>query len=791
MIAGFKSSLRNRPRRTGGDYGGQQPGKRDRIRVVTGYTNSGPVDGFNKRRPPAPIELVWAYRNASYVCANIQATGFASQPFRLYVTTRQGEVGPRLKTKALSREKERWLEGNPGISKRLSGVDRVDEVTESPILETYHWVNPWLNKFQLLELTQLYREIDGRDFWYWVSGLGDRPVQISPLPSWMVYVQPDFTGTDVVQRYVFTGGGGQSILDPDRLLFGRELNLIDPYTQGTSWLRANYQLAEIYDKQTAYRESTLANRGRPDAMLIPKEEGGEMTVDPDAIARIQGEYEQSFSMNRAGKLWVPPGGMTLSPLSWSPMDMGEIAEAKVVLHDIARASGTPIALVDGESANRANMDAALLQLARFGTLPRCRRFEEHQNSNFIPLWDQDDDGNSLDRLFIAFDHPVPADRVLEREENTRYVDAGILSRNDARSRIGEAPVEGGDVILVKQGLVPLSVAASITAADLKPENATRGGSTPGSADDKYEADRLTSDRDGGEAPEHDKPHEENDDAESDRPGKGLKVTKAEGEQRDPFFDIPTSATLLARSLKKLGHSQAYLDGTMTGSERHAVLHDLRLSARQWLRSEAEALVADLGYPVVAKGLFGDAADKTRKFFSRARRFVRETIVAGALTMLGPGRISDKEAEGIDRDIGAQHAFLDKFERDVIGVGLMPAGEPPSETAVELRFTPDEFAARAEMYGASVWPAGNNALLRRARGAEIFDEEKRTHVGPDRPCDVCVEQEDRGWSPIGTLKPIGDSPCLTSCHCHFSFRNSADGIEYLGGMMARLGSVFDA
>ncbi len=431
-------------RRSAGPQGGVP-------RVVTGFSAAyGPFGGGPQRVVPTDLALIAAYRNATYVCASYKAEGLASQALRLYATTSsaKGEKALRCRTKALSPAQERYLGSVPAVSKRLSGVDRVDEVTEHPIISILDSVNPWMNRSQLFELTQLYLDVAGKYFWFLVRGLGGVPVQIWPLPAWMVYVQPDFAGNDVVENYIFTGGGGQAILDKENVLFGRELSLVDPYTQGYGALKANYELAAIYDKNTAYRDATLDNRGRPDAMLVPNEEGGELTVDPDAIARIQAEYEQSFAYGRAGKLWVPPGGLKLQPVNWSPVDMGEIAQQKGVLHDIARAFKVPIALVDGESATRASMDASLLAFARFCLKPACRKLEEHLNSNFVPLWD--------DRLFLAFDDPVPADKVAEREENIAYVKEGIRTRGEIRASTGDLPMEGDDVLLVPSGYVPLS-----------------------------------------------------------------------------------------------------------------------------------------------------------------------------------------------------------------------------------------------------------------------------------------------------------------------------------------------
>src|ERR1700722_3443956 len=80
---------------------------RGRIKVVSGLASSMPTDAFGQRRPPVPIELIWRYRNAQYVCARINSRAVASQTKRLYATTKQGENPPRAKVWRIDEVKRR------------------------------------------------------------------------------------------------------------------------------------------------------------------------------------------------------------------------------------------------------------------------------------------------------------------------------------------------------------------------------------------------------------------------------------------------------------------------------------------------------------------------------------------------------------------------------------------------------------------------------------------------------------------------------------------------------------
>jgi HK97 family phage portal protein len=423
--------------------------RRERPRVANGV-HYAPLGAFRAKRSPTDSELVSSYRQATYVCAEINANALAGQPLNLFMTTKRGQRGARVPTKAISSWQMKSFQENPGLIRKMAGAEKVEQVVDHPLLDLLDTVNPWFNKFTLLKLTQLYLEITGKAFWTFVKGaVGKAPVEIWPLPAWLVVPQVDYVGTDVIARYLYTGGGAQTWYERDEVLYFRTMNLYDPYTQGWSPLRANYETAQINDKLVDYRDSVVTNRGRPDAVLEPIDK--DTVMDPIEMQRVQGQFLQSFARAEAGGVWVAPGGFKLNPYSWSPTDMGEIEMERAALHNTARAHGIPIPLVDGSSENRANMDAALLQHARKAVLPRCRHMEEELNSNLVPLFDE--------RLFLAFDNPVPADEVLERENNKAYIGMGVKSRNETRIELGLPPVEGGDELLVSNSLVPLSHAA--------------------------------------------------------------------------------------------------------------------------------------------------------------------------------------------------------------------------------------------------------------------------------------------------------------------------------------------
>jgi hypothetical protein len=81
-------------------------------------------------------------------------------------------------------------------------------------------------------------------------------------------------------------------------------------------------------------------------------------------------------------------------------------------------------------------------------------------------------------------------------------------------------------------------------------------------------------------------------------------------------------------------------------------------------------------------------------------------------------------------------------------------------------------SRAGMYGDATNDVFEN-WKRYEMGQAGFDEERRAMDASVENCETCIGEADKGWQPIGTLKALGDSECLTNCHCYFEYRKSSD------------------
>lgn len=227
--------------------------------------------------------------------------------------------------------------------------------------------------------------------------------------------------------------------------------------------------------------------------------------------------------------------------------------------------------------------------------------------------------------------------------------------------------------------------------------------------------------------------------------------------------VPTAQAILDGVLAEMGHAEAWADGSLDGDARLEVLHEVRLAGRAWFRGEAQAVLDGLE----EKALFGSAKAKVGAFFGRAKKYVRELVVAGVLAVAGPGPANQTDAivQATQQQVAEQIEYLEKFEAKIVS---------------EAKPLDGTFVANAEQYGNVAWGPPQQVIRDASTTLAIFDEEMREHIGEDTPCSTCSHQAALGWRPIGTLRAIGDSECMSGCHCVFRFRMGSNGVPHAAG-----------
>lgn len=231
----------------------------------------------------------------------------------------------------------------------------------------------------------------------------------------------------------------------------------------------------------------------------------------------------------------------------------------------------------------------------------------------------------------------------------------------------------------------------------------------------------------------------------------------------PGAKVPRAHDILAGVLEETGYRSGWEANTLSAAEHTELLHLVRMEGRRWFRDQAIRTLDEIDN-LESKALFGPAKDKISGFFRGARKYVRELFVAGVLAFAGPTPLDAAELRALDAEVAVQEKYLKTFEREIV-----EENKPLDGT----------FAARAEQYGASVWGAAQEILRSGVAADHSYSHERRIHQGEDKPCPVCIEEEAKGWQPIGKLRKIGDSPCRCQCHCVLVFGEPGDVAKAFG------------
>ena len=414
---------------------------------------------YGKSPDLAPAALVSKYWGWVHACANLSATRFATVPLKLYASRGTGESKvSNFATKAVKSEQTHYLKNKSSVKAlpQVSSAEEFEEIEDHPLLDLLQKVNENENGYELKELTSIMLDLTGNSYWYLEKDKMGVPQSIFLLRSQFVRVVPD--ANQFISGYWYgyhnsVGYDNRLRLEKDEVISFKYPNPFDPW-YGMGLVQAAAYSIENQEMREKFIIATMGNMGRPD--MVVKYLEGEL----DLSQRQQVEREWNATMGgpqKAGKVKVTDYRYELEKIGWSPSELDFSAGEDWIMKKIAGVWAVPIGLLDTSQiskAPRAGMEGADLFMSRFNTLPRCTRFEEKLNEQLCPLYD--------DRLFLAFDNPVPADQQMQLKEDQTYLNTGIITINEVRKREGMDPVEWGDKPLLPTTIAPLGSAPQVS-----------------------------------------------------------------------------------------------------------------------------------------------------------------------------------------------------------------------------------------------------------------------------------------------------------------------------------------
>ena len=386
----------------------------------------------------------------------------------------------RGETKAIDSRRIKWLQSNLAAIKMLSDATEVEEVVSHPLLDLlqnpigYEDDSAGFSEYNLFEITQAFLEVVGRCYWYKARGglNGKQPKELWILAPQLVTELPSTDGKHIIDSYWFTSPFGRQQYDPVDICPFRMPDLYTAgYLGGMSPLRAVIEQVRLRRQVDANSLAILMNRGRPDAMFIPKGDSEGGGIGQDEVARAVSAWRMAFA--RAGQGGIAFGEYpgSLEMLQWPTKDLIDMTQYQITKSDICSSFDVPSTVLDRKESNLASAETGDWAHANYAGIPRLRRNEATINRFLVSEYDDAPVGER--QLFVAYDKPLGLENPAAEFEKARSsATLGSISRNELRRLADLPPLEGttGDVFYIADNMVPIDPKTGYPMPSAKPTN---------------------------------------------------------------------------------------------------------------------------------------------------------------------------------------------------------------------------------------------------------------------------------------------------------------------------------
>jgi HK97 family phage portal protein len=238
------------------------------------------------------------------------------------------------------------------------------------------------------------------------------------------------------------------------LLFIKKYNPLSDFT-GLSPMEAAAYSTDIFNSGQKWNKALLDNGARPSgALTVEGKDGETKTLTDDQFMRLKEELDSNYSgAKNAARPLLLEGGLKWIEMGLNPKDMDYKENLFTAARWIAGAYGVPPQLINipAESTYN-NLAEAKIAFYMDTVLPLADKLVADINHWLIPMFDKTKaialkvDEDSIPAL-------EPRREILYRRAN----ESKFLTINEKRRMAGFDDVEGGDVLLVEGGGVPLDM----------------------------------------------------------------------------------------------------------------------------------------------------------------------------------------------------------------------------------------------------------------------------------------------------------------------------------------------
>lgn len=356
-----------------------------------------------------------------YRCVNEIANGAAAIPFKVY----QGDI----------------------------------ELEQHPLISLLQRPNPTQAGVEYFQALYSFMLLSGNSYAL-ASAVNMVPTELYLLRPDRVEIEPSDTAVPKSYKYKLNNQVVAQY-DADPLTGQSEVkhfkfwNPLDDYL-GLSPLMAAAVDLDQHNLIAKHNIGLLVNGARPSGAIVfkPKDDMGNMTMLTDSQRQqVASDLESRFTgQKNAGRPMLLEGDFDWKEMGMSPRDMDFLQNKHMAAKDIALCFGVPSQLIGiPDSQTYANVQEARLALYEETIIPLAKRVESDLNEWLAPSF-----GDEINVRYDVDSIPAMTERRRRVYENVvAAVREGIISRNEARDRLGLEPISGGDEVFIAANLFPL------------------------------------------------------------------------------------------------------------------------------------------------------------------------------------------------------------------------------------------------------------------------------------------------------------------------------------------------
>tara|TARA_R100000935_G_scaffold4073_1_gene9898 strand:- start:652 stop:2526 length:1875 start_codon:yes stop_codon:yes gene_type:complete len=350
--------------------------------------------------------------------------------------------------------------GASGVPFKICNADG-DEIENHPAKSLLNRPNPLQSYSEFMNALFGYLLLSGNSYMLKVAGISNVPKELHLLRPDRITISGGRGAMPARYDYK-VNGRTEAVYDVDQDSGFSELkqtklwNPLDDF-YGLSPLNAAAVEVDQHNLSSKHNINLLNNGARPSGAVIfkPKDSDGFATsLTAGQRQQLMTDLNNRFSgTDNAGRPMLLEGDFDWKEMGLSPKDMDFINLKHMSATDIAMCFGVPSQLVGvPDSQTYSNVAEARLALYEETILPMLSKVQSDINEWLMPQFSED--------VFFKFDTdeiPALSERRKRIYENViGAVKEGIMTRNEARERLGLNAIDGADGLLVNASLFPLN-----------------------------------------------------------------------------------------------------------------------------------------------------------------------------------------------------------------------------------------------------------------------------------------------------------------------------------------------